>query len=51
MEVIREGTHREEFCIYQTGGTSLGDNHLMQKLIIEADTELLKRVANRRVLA
>lgn len=46
-----EGRKVEEFCIYQTGRTPLGDNHLMQKLIIEADTELLRRVANSRILA
>ena len=45
------GKRKEEFCIYQTRGTPLADNHLMQKLIIEADTELLKKVANRRILA
>lgn len=47
---LKEGKRVEEFCIYQSGGTPVEDNHLMQKLIVEADTELLKRVANRRIL-
>jgi hypothetical protein len=50
FKLNKEGKRVEEFCIYQSGGTPLSDNHLMQKLIIEADTELLRRVANTRLL-
>ncbi len=39
-----------EYCIEQTQRTPLGDNHLAQKLLLEADEEMFKKIANRKVL-
>lgn len=42
-----QGRRVDEFCIYQDGGTPLADNHLAQKLLLEADPVEFRRIANR----
>lgn len=45
------GKRIEGFCIYQTGPTPLADNHLAQKLMLEAAPQEFKRIANRWAMA
>lgn len=46
----KQGRRVEEFCIYQEGPTPLADNHLAQKLLLEADPAEFRRIANRKRL-
>ncbi len=45
--VDAEGRRVREFCLVQTGGTPLSDNHLAQKLLLETDAERFRKVANQ----
>lgn len=47
----QQNRRTQEFCIYQGGRTPLADNHLGQKLLVEADAVLFKKIANSRLLA
>ena len=51
FELDSLGRRIKEFCIYQTGDTPLPDNHLAQKLLLEADAQQFRRIANARALA
>jgi len=46
FELDDKGKRVNEFCIYQTGQGPLPDNHLGQKLLLEADEAEFKRIAN-----
>lgn len=47
FQVDKNGRRVREFCIGQRGDTPLADNHLAQKLLLEADAELFKKTANK----
>lgn len=51
FEVDDQGKRLRGFCIYQLGDCPLPDNHLAQKLALEADIETFKRVANPFAIA
>ena len=42
-----EGKRKREYCIVQTGPTPLSDHLLSQKLLLEADAERFKKIANK----
>lgn len=44
------GKRVREFCIYQRGRLPAADNHLAQKLLLEADPDEFKRIANAMAL-
>ena len=50
FELDARGRRIRELCIY-TPGVPQGDNLLAQKLMIEADEEGFRRIANHKVLA
>lgn len=41
------GKRVQELCLVQTGGTPLGDHLACQKLLLESDAEMFRRVANK----
>ena len=49
-ELNAEGKRIVEHCIYQRGGTPLGDNYLAQKLLLECDEKEFRRIANQTQL-
>jgi hypothetical protein len=44
---VKDGKRVREFCAVQTGDTPLQDHLLAQKLMLEADADAFKRVANK----
>lgn len=44
--VDESGKRTKGYCAYQTGNLPIGDNHVAQKLALEADADAFKRVAN-----
>lgn len=51
FELNEQGRKVREFCIYATGQVPAADNWLAQKLLLEADEQEFKRIANAKVLA
>ena len=45
-----QGKPKTEYCIYQKGDCPLPDNHLAQKLLLEADEGEFLRLANARAV-
>lgn len=51
FEIDERGKRLVEYCIFQSGSTPLPDNHLAQKLLLEADAERFRKIANQIRLA
>ena len=51
FELDNDGKKIRELCIYTNAQVPKGDNWLSQKLMLEADEETFRRIANHRRLA
>jgi hypothetical protein len=49
--IDQSGGKKTEYCIYLTGDCPLPDNHLAQKLLLEADEPRFLKIANKREFA